>query len=46
MDEVGRYSVNALEEYLSLGHTSSYYSVGQHVITRENVSTYRTEADK
>ena len=35
MDEVGRYSVNALEEYLSLGHTSSYYSVGQHVITRE-----------
>ena len=42
MDEIGRYSINALEEYSSLGHTSSYYSVGQHVITRGNVGTYRT----
>lgn len=42
MEEIGRYSINALEEYSSLGHTSSYYSVGQHVITRANVGTYRT----
>ena len=26
MDEIGRYSVNALEEFSSLGHTSNYYS--------------------
>ena len=45
MDEIGRYSVNALEEFSSLGHTSNYYSVGQHVITRRNVGTYRTEGD-
>ena len=29
MDEVGKYSVNALEEYLSLGHSNGYYSVNQ-----------------
>ena len=46
MDEIGRYSINALEEFSSLGHTSNYYSVGQHVITRSNVGTYRTEGDK
>ena len=45
MDEIGRYSVNALEEFSSLGHTSNYYSVGQHVITRSNVGTYRMEGD-
>ena len=45
MDEIGRYSVNALEEFSSLGHTSIYYSVGQHVITRSNVGTYRTEGN-
>ena len=45
MDEIGRYSINALEEFSSLGHTSSYYSVGQNVITRANVGIYRTEGD-
>jgi len=45
MDEIGRYSVNALEEFSSLGHTSNYYSVGQHVITRSNVGAYRTEGN-
>lgn len=45
MDEIGRYSINALEEYSSLGHTSSYYSVGQNVITRANVGSYRTEGE-
>ena len=42
MKEIGTYSVNALVEYSSLGHTSSYYSVGQHVINKNNVCTYRT----
>lgn len=46
MEEIGRYSINALEEYSSLGHTSSYYSVGQNVITRKNVGTYRTGANQ
>lgn len=45
MKEIGAYSVNALVEYSSLGHTSSYYSVGQHVINKDNVRTYRTGAD-
>lgn len=45
MDEIGRYSVNALEEFSSLGHTSNYYSVGQHVIIRSNVGAYRTEGN-
>ena len=44
MDEIGRYSVNA-GRVSSLGHTSNYYSVGQHVITRSNVGTYRTEGN-
>ncbi len=43
MDEIGRYSVNALDEYSSLGHSNNYYSVNQHVITKENTKDYRTE---
>lgn len=43
MEEIGKYSVNALEEYLSFGHSNSYYSVAQHVITKENTRSYRTE---
>ena len=46
MDEIGRYSVNALDEYLSLGHSNNYYSVNQHVITKENTKDYRTEDGK
>ena len=46
MDEVGKYSVNALEEYLSLGHSNGYYSVNQHVITKDNTDEYRTEGEK
>ena len=46
MDEVGKYSVNALEEYLSLGHSNGYYSVNQHVITKDNADEYRTEGEK
>lgn len=45
MEEVGRYCINALEEYASIGHTNSYYSVGQHVIKRGNVGLYRTGAN-
>ena len=46
MQEVGEYSINALEEYLSLGHSNGYYSVDQHVITKENTNAYRTEGDR
>ena len=46
MDEIGRYSGNALDEYLSLGHSNNYYSVNQHVITKENTKDYRTEDEK
>lgn len=41
MDEIGKYSINALEEYLSLGHASNYYSVGLNVITGSNVARFR-----
>ena len=43
MDEIGRYSINALDEYLTLGHSNGYYSVDQHVITKDNTQDYRTE---
>ncbi len=43
MDEIGRYSVNALDEYLLYGHSNGYYSVGQHVITKDNTHDYRME---
>lgn len=46
MTEIGRYSVNALDEYLSLGHSNGYYSVGQHVITKENIGDYRMEEEE
>lgn len=46
MEEIGRYSVNALDEYLSVGHSNSYYSVGQHVITKDNTKDYRAEDEE
>ena len=46
MDEAGKYSVFVLEEYLSLGHSNGYYSVNQHVITKDNTDEYRTEGEK
>lgn len=46
MEEIGRYSVNALDEYISFGHSNNYYSVNQHVITKENTGEYRTEDEK
>ncbi len=39
-EEIGRYSVNALGEYLSLGHTSSYYSVGLNIIIPDNATDF------
>lgn len=38
--EIGNFAVNALEEYHTLGNTSTYYSVGLNVITKENVSDF------
>lgn len=35
-EEIGRYSVNALDEYLSLGHVNNYFNVGLQVIGSEN----------
>lgn len=46
MEEIGRYSVNALDEYISFGHSNNYYSVDQHVITKDNTGEYRTEDEK
>ena len=45
MKDVGEYSINALEEYSALKHANGYYSVGQNVITRDNVREYRKEAE-
>ena len=46
-EEIGRYSVNALEEYLQLDHASNYYSVGLNVITKDNVSGFlKTEVSQ
>lgn len=39
-DEIGRYGIDALEEYRSLGHTSSYYSVGLNIITADNAADF------
>ncbi|MCD8022958.1 MAG: substrate-binding domain-containing protein [Lachnospiraceae bacterium] len=38
--EVGSFCIDALEEYYTLSHTSSYYSVTLSVITRANVEEY------
>ncbi len=38
--EIGKYSVDALEEYLSLGYASDYYSVGMNIINAENIDLY------
>jgi ribose transport system substrate-binding protein len=42
-EEIGRYSIDALEEYFTLGYASDYYSVGLNSITEENVSEYVDE---
>jgi ribose transport system substrate-binding protein len=42
-EEIGRYSIDALEEYVTLGYASNYYSVGLNVITPDNVSSFVTD---
>lgn len=37
-EQMGRYCVQALEEYLQEGHANSYYSVDLQFVTKENVS--------
>lgn len=39
--QVGAYSIEALEEYYSMGYVSSYFSVDLDIITKENVGTYQ-----
>lgn len=39
-EQVGRYSIQALEEYYSMGYASSYFSVDLDIITRQNVADY------
>lgn len=40
-EQVGRYSIEALEEYYTMGYTSDYRSVDLNVITQQNVEQYR-----
>lgn len=40
-EQIGQYSIEALEEYYSMGYASSYFSVDLNIITRENVKEYQ-----
>ncbi|MDO4320885.1 MAG: substrate-binding domain-containing protein [Lachnospiraceae bacterium] len=42
-EQVGRRSVEALEEYYSMGYTSSYFSVDLDIITKQNVKRFLKE---
>lgn len=44
-EEIGRYSVNALNEYLSLGHVSNYFNVGINIVNERNVRQFRLQED-
>lgn len=44
-EEIGRYSVNALEEYHSLGHVSNYFNVGLNIVNQQNISTFSVGED-
>ena len=33
--EIGRYSIDALNEYLSAGHVSNYFNVGLSIVTKD-----------
>ncbi len=43
--QVGVCCVEALEEYYSMGYTSSYFSVDLNIITRKNVGQFLTEEE-
>lgn len=42
--QMGRSSVEALEEYHSMGYVSNYFSVDLEIITRENANAFGSEA--
>ena len=42
-EQVGRYSVEALQEYREMGYVSEYFSVDLELITKENVADYMEE---
>lgn len=39
-EQMGRYCVDALSEYLEAGHVSEYFTVDTYVVNKENVSRY------
>lgn len=41
--QMGRYCVDALSEYLDLGHVSEYFTVDTYVVNKENVGGYGGE---
>lgn len=45
-EQMGQRSIEALEEYYSMGYTSSYFSVDLDIITKENVDQYRKKSDQ
>ncbi len=46
-EQMGRYCIEALEEYRTMGYTSNYRSVDLDVVTQQNVDAYRgTEAQQ
>ncbi|MDO5423145.1 MAG: substrate-binding domain-containing protein [Eubacteriales bacterium] len=44
-EEIGQYSIAALEEYLSLGHASSYYSVAIDILTQKNAASFAEQKE-
>lgn len=45
-EQMGQCSIEALEEYYSMGHTNNYFSVGLDIITSENVDQYKKKSDQ
>lgn len=41
--QIGQRSIDALEEYYSMGYASNYYSVDLNIITSQNVNLFRSE---
>lgn len=40
-EEIGQYSISALNEYLALGHVSDYFNVGLNMVTKSNLNQFR-----
>ena len=45
VEELGRSSVEALNEYFELQYVSNYFSVGLNIITKENVGQFRQQPE-